>query len=70
MKCWHCEQDARAACAFCGRFVCKDHTAGMPAVLAMYLGSENTPKAIVVGNAVWCALCEPQPQPIPMPELY
>lgn len=42
----------------------------MPAILAMYLGAQNTPKAIVVAGAVWCAVCEPQPQPIAMPELY
>ena len=42
----------------------------MPAVLAMYLGAQETPKAIVVADAIWCTLCEPQPQPIAMPELY
>ncbi len=70
MKCWHCENEARAACSFCGRFVCKTHAGSMPSVLAMYVGEENTPKAIVVANAVWCSVCEPQPEPIAMPELY
>jgi hypothetical protein len=25
MKCWFCEQDARGACAACGRGVCREH---------------------------------------------
>jgi hypothetical protein len=70
MKCWHCEEPARAACKFCGRFVCKEHFKPMPIFIAMYLGGTKTPKGLAVANVVWCGECEPQPEPVPMPELY
>jgi hypothetical protein len=70
MQCWECDQPARAMCSFCGRFVCKDHASTMPTFLAMFLGDNTTPKALAVGNVIWCGICEPQPEPIPMPELY
>ena len=70
MQCWECDQPARAMCNFCGRFVCKDHASTMPTFLAMFLGDNTTPKALAVGNVIWCGICEPQPEPIPMPELY
>jgi hypothetical protein len=25
---------------------------------------------LAVGNVIWCGECEPQPEPISMPELY
>lgn len=70
MKCWNCEENARAACSFCGRFVCKNHASKMSSFIAMYLGKDETPKGLAVANVVWCGLCELQPEPIPMPELY
>jgi hypothetical protein len=70
MKCWECENDARATCNFCGRFVCKDHASTMPTFLAMFLGENNTPKGLAVANVIWCGICDPQPEPISMPELY
>jgi hypothetical protein len=70
MKCWRCEQPARAVCTFCGRFVCKDHASTMSSFLVMYLGNHETPKGLAVANVIWCGLCEPQPEPISMPELY
>lgn len=70
MKCWSCEKDARAVCAFCGRAICKDHAGVMPTFVAMFLGSNQTPKGLAVANVIWCGICEPQPEPIPMPELY
>ena len=70
MKCWQCEKEARASCKFCGRFVCKDHAVEHPTFMAMYLGNQQTPKGIVVANAIWCGLCEPLQEPIPMPEMY
>ncbi|MFZ0544271.1 MAG: hypothetical protein WAM60_02450 [Candidatus Promineifilaceae bacterium] len=69
MQCWQCDHPARAACAFCGRFVCKDHAANRPVILAMYLGDNKTPKLVPVAGAIWCTICDPQ-DPIPMPELY
>ena len=70
MKCWYCEEDARACCSFCGRFVCKDHYKPMSSFLTIYVGANNIPKALAVANVIWCGECEPQPEPIEMPELY
>ena len=70
MKCWHCEEPARAACIFCGRFVCKDHFKPMSTFVAMFLGNTETPKGLAVSNVIWCGECELQPEPISMPELY
>jgi hypothetical protein len=42
----------------------------MSSFLVMYLGDNKTPKGLAVANVVWCGICEPQPEPIPMPELY
>jgi hypothetical protein len=42
----------------------------MPSFLAMFLGSSNTPKGLAVANVIWCGICEPQPEPIGMPELW
>ena len=52
MKCWQCENEARAACVFCGRFVCKEHAKAMPTFIAMFLGGANTPKGLAVANAI------------------
>ena len=70
MLCWECDQPARAVCAFCGRAVCKEHAKTMPTFLCMFLGSNNTPKGLAAANVIWCGLCEPQPEPIAMPELW
>lgn len=71
MICHRCGEPASGVCPFCGRAVCREHyTTTMPMILAMYLGAENTPKAVVVSNALWCGECYPQPEPIEMPEFY
>ena len=70
MLCWKCEEHARAACYFCGRFVCKEHAMAMPTFLTMFLAGNNTPKGLAVANVIWCGICEPQPEPIGMPELF
>ncbi len=70
MKCIHCEQEARGVCIFCGRALCKEHMKNMPAILTIYVGEANVPKAVVVSNALYCGICKPQPEPIEMPELY
>ncbi len=69
-KCWVCDADPHASCRFCGRFVCKDHASKLPTFLAVYVGANQTPKAIVVADAIWCGVCRPQPEPIEMPEMY
>lgn len=65
-----CDQPARAICAFCGRAVCRDHFTNMSTFLTMYVGKNNVPKGLAVAKVVWCGICEPQPEPIEMPELY
>ncbi|MFM8320731.1 MAG: hypothetical protein ACKOC5_07425 [Chloroflexota bacterium] len=42
----------------------------MPTFLAMFLGGQSTPKGLAVANVIWCGICEPQPEPIAMPELF
>lgn len=70
MKCFHCDQDARGVCNFCGRALCKEHMKSMPAILTIYVGEANVPKAVVVSDTLFCGVCKPQPEPIEMPELY
>jgi hypothetical protein len=70
MVCHQCGQPAMGICKFCGRAACTSHFARMPFILTIYVGKEQTPKAIVVADALWCGVCKPQPEPIPMPEIY
>jgi hypothetical protein len=71
MVCHKCGQPAIGICKFCGRGVCKDHySTDFPTTLAMYLGRDETPKAVVVSNVLWCGECDPQPEPIAVPEFY
>jgi len=42
----------------------------MPYVLTVYSGENDVPKAVVVADVLYCGTCRPQPEPIPMPELY
>jgi hypothetical protein len=70
MECWECGKPAQGVCRFCGRAVCRDHAGEMPFVLTIYVGENNTPKAVVVADALWCKQCKPQPEPIAMPEIY
>lgn len=42
----------------------------LPYIITIYVGEQQVPKAIVVGDALWCGVCKPQPEPIEMPELY
>jgi hypothetical protein len=41
----------------------------MPFILNLYVGEDQIPKAIVVADTLWCGVCRPQPEPIPMPEI-
>jgi hypothetical protein len=70
MVCHTCAQPAMGICKFCGRAVCSHHHSQMPVILAVYVGRAQTPKTIVVAGALWCGVCQPQPEPIPMPEIY
>lgn len=70
MSCVISGKPANAVCMFCGRLVSKEVAAKHPYFMTVYVGSHNVPKAIVVADAIWCGICRPQPEPIPMPDLY
>jgi hypothetical protein len=70
MQCWECDLPPRASCRFCGRFVCKNHSTKMPYIVTMFVGENNIPKALAVADVIWCGICQPLPEPMPMPELY
>jgi len=68
MKCFACEDDARAVCQFCGRAVCTSHRKSH----VLYLGfGTKTRNAIFdsgsetgyrIRDASWCGECRPEPQ--------
>jgi hypothetical protein len=71
MKCFFDDNDAAGVCRFCGRGICKAHVdKRMPYIATIYVGAGNTPKAIVVADALWCGACKPEAQPVEMPEIY
>lgn len=68
--CWISGEPANATCRFCGRFVAKDYASKYPFFLTVYVGKNQTPKALVVADAIWCGECSPQSVPVEMPQLY
>jgi methyl-accepting chemotaxis protein len=48
----------------------RQHAAEMPFILTVYIGKHQTPKAVVVADALFCGMCKPQPEPIEMAEIY
>ena len=67
MLCAQCDETARGCCRFCGRAVCASHQQPLPYIIGLF--AQDPTKAIVVGGALWCGTCRPQPEPIAMPEL-
>ena len=63
MKCWQCDNDARAICIFCGRTVCKTHVqeknhfAGFGRKERDAILQDRSKTAYDVVNAVWCGQC-------------
>jgi len=75
VECSICGQPAQGICKFCGRAICRDHFKTLPYPIATYVGKDsegrqNVPKMIVVADALICGQCDPQPEPIEMPEIY
>ena len=70
MQCWKCSESAKGVCIFCGRGIFKEHAMQKPAIVTIYTGKDQTPKAIVVSDALFCGECHPEPEPIEMPEIY
>ncbi|NJL93938.1 MAG: hypothetical protein HC915_09510 [Anaerolineae bacterium] len=50
--------------------VSKQAAAKRPYFMAVWVGAGQMPKAIVTADAIWCGTCRPQPEPIPMPDLF
>jgi len=69
MICCICNEPASGVCRFCGRALCKEHFKQKPIFLTIYVAADNVPKAIAVGDVLFCGKCKPQPSPINMPEL-
>jgi hypothetical protein len=40
-----------------------------PYIVGLYRGEDGIQKAIVVPDAVYCGVCKPREQPVPLPEL-
>ena len=70
MRCHKCKSEAMGICRFCGRAVCEEHYSKLPFILTVYVGAQQTPKTVVVADALFCGECKPQPEPIEMPELF
>jgi hypothetical protein len=66
VNCWHCDRPAHGTCRFCGRAVCKDHAQTMPFISEVYHTRANEQRALVVGNVLFCGVCEPKEDPIKM----
>ena len=66
MNCWHCERPAQGGCAFCGRGICKDHVQELPNILSTYRGEDGVHRAIVVADALYCGVCRPNDEPVPL----
>ena len=66
MKCWHCENEAKAICVFCGRGICathrksKSHFAGYGLKHRPYypLAMDKSRTTTSVNDASWCGVCE------------
>ncbi|HTF89498.1 MAG TPA: hypothetical protein VK843_13885 [Planctomycetota bacterium] len=63
MKCFHCEETARANCQFCGRAVCREHIqkksffSGYKSVDGIFSFKAT---AVEVSDASWCGSCRPE----------
>src|SRR3989344_1808516 len=69
MQCWSCKETAKGICILCGRGVCKEHARRNPNILAAYDEDNDVPQVLMVDDALWCGICKPIPNPVPMPEL-
>ncbi len=69
MNCWTCDRPASGSCRFCGRGVCKDHAAEAPTIVAVYSSKAGQKMAIVVPDSLYCGVCHPRGDPVPLEEL-
>lgn len=69
MNCWHCERPAAGVCRFCGRGLCREHPVSRAAVQTVYTAADGGRKALVIDGVLHCGVCEPQGEPVDLPEL-
>ena len=69
MNCWHCERPAHGTCRFCGRAVCKQHAKNLPHIEDIFQDDEGKFNAFVVGDALFCGICNPKEDPVDLPKL-
>jgi hypothetical protein len=65
MQCWVCGLAAQGVCRFCGRAICKDDAKTLPFVLEVY-PSRGQLVGLALEDALYCGICQPKPEPIPM----
>jgi hypothetical protein len=66
MNCWHCDRPAHGTCKFCGRAVCREHTQTLPHIVDVFHTKSGAYRALVVGDALYCGVCDPKEDPISM----
>lgn len=66
MNCWHCDRPAHGTCKFCGRAVCREDAQTLPHVVDVFHNREGKLRALVVGDALYCGVCNPKEDPISM----
>jgi hypothetical protein len=49
--------------------VCREHVKELPRIVAIFRSQEGVHEALVVGDAVWCGVCNPKEDPVELPEL-
>jgi hypothetical protein len=65
VECWVGGEPANGICQFCGRAVCKAHAKELPYLTVVYRGARGL-EGLAVENALWCGVCRPRPEPVPL----
>ncbi|MBN1889561.1 MAG: hypothetical protein JW850_16315 [Thermoflexales bacterium] len=64
MNCWHCDRPAHGTCRFCGRGLCREHAQSMPHITDLYRTQKGEYRALVVGDTLYCGICQPKEDPV------
>ena len=65
MNCWVCGGPANGVCRFCGRAICRQDAETKAFVLEVYQSNSRL-LGLAVGDALYCGVCEPKPEPVAM----
>ena len=65
MRCWVCGATADGVCNFCGRGICKTHAKTQAFLFAAWPTAAGL-RGLAIEDAVWCGVCHPRPDPIPV----